>query len=44
MGVAEFLRNIETLLTRSESGRAKLKATLERVQVISEMRKKMAKG
>jgi hypothetical protein len=31
-------------LQRSESGRAKLKATLERVQVISEMRKKMAKG
>jgi hypothetical protein len=44
MGVAEFLRNIETLLNRSVSGRAKLKATLERVRVISEMRKKMAKG
>jgi len=44
MGVTEFLRNIETLLNRSVSGRAKLKATLERVRVISEMRKKMAKG
>lgn len=44
MGVPEFLRNIESLLNRSEAGRTKLKATLERVRVISEMREKMAKG
>jgi hypothetical protein len=44
MGVPEFLRNIETLLNRSEIGRTKLNTTLERVRVISEMREKMAKG
>ena len=44
MGAPEFLKNIETLLNRSEAARAKVKATLERVRVISEMRKKMAKG
>jgi hypothetical protein len=44
MGVTEFLRNIETLVTRSKAGRDKLKAVQERVRVISEMRKKMAKG
>jgi hypothetical protein len=44
MGAPEFLKNIETLLSRSEVARAKVKATMERVQVISEMRKKAAKG
>jgi hypothetical protein len=44
LGIAEFLRNMETLLNRSETGRTKLKATLERVKVISEMRKNMAKS
>jgi hypothetical protein len=44
MGAPEFLRNIETLVTRSKAGRDKLKAVQERVRVISEMRKKMAKG
>ncbi len=43
MGAPEFLRNIETLVNRSETGRAKLKATMERVRVISEMRKQAAK-
>jgi hypothetical protein len=44
MGAPEFLRNIETLVNRSETGRAKLKATIEHVRVISEMRKQAAKG
>lgn len=44
MGIPEFLRNIETLVNRSETGRAKLKATIERVRVVSEMRKQAAKG
>ena len=44
MGAPEFLQNIETLVTRTEAGRAKLKAVQERVQAIVQMRKQAAKG
>jgi hypothetical protein len=44
MGAPEFLRNIETLINHSETGRTKLKATIEHVRVVSEMRKQAAKA
>ena len=44
MGAPEFLQNMETLVTRTEAGRAKLKAVQDRVRVIIEMRKAAAKG
>jgi len=44
MSAPEFLRNIETLVTRSKEGRAKLKAIQERVRVIVQMRQQAAKG
>jgi hypothetical protein len=51
MEAPEFLRNVETLLNRSEAGRSKLNTTLERIRKIgpmlqqqSEMRKQAAKS
>jgi hypothetical protein len=44
MGAADFIHNIETLMTRSKAARAKVKTVQERVRVIVQMRKQAAKG